>query len=455
MSSEKSTVSRRNFLQGTAGIGAAAAALAALKSGSAQAAEVAEWDTRPFKLGIVGCGWQGKVLMREAIKNPGMEFTAVCDIVPERRKEALEITGGKAKEFTDYKEMLKSGLFQGVLVATPLHMHHPIVMEALSADIDVFCEKCLAYNIDQCKEMAKTALTKGKILQVGHHLRYHPSYWLAKLKFVETNMLGKVRNIHVQWNRNSSWRKPAGPADVAFAQWGYEKPDHLWNWRLYKQYSGGVMTELVSHQLDVVNWFLGDAFPEAINGVGRIDWEDDRTIFDNVHLIYEYPDNVQVTCTGFTKNAYNPFGWEAYEMIQGEKGTLVMTHLAPKYNGLFFIEPGVPEAIWMPLATRANFDNGNLRKDQYKNPIVMGHPTPKKDNIAGIDLAALLGEDNLPTASTYQLEMHDFRKSVLDRTQPFCHGLIGLKSAIPALLGNVAMEKQERLVVPKDIANLA
>ena len=51
--------------------------------------------------------------------------------------------------------------------------------------------------------------------------------------------------------------------------------------------------------------------------------------------------------------------------------------------------------------------------------------------------------------------MHDFRNSVLDRTQPFCHGVIGMKSAIPALLGNEAMDKKERLVVEKDIASFA
>jgi len=454
MGSGKTKLSRRSFIRKTAGLAAGAAAASKTFTILAASAEGGTADDRPFKLGIIGCGWQGKVLMRNAMKVPGNKFTAICDIVPKRRKEAQQIAGGKAKEFEDYQDLLKNADIDAVLIATPLHMHHPIVMEAFKNKRDVFCEKAMARTIEQCKEMLRAQ--GDRVLQIGHHLRYHPIYHIAKHDYIARDMLGKINNIHCQWNRNTAWRRPpekdAGAVD--FKKWGYDKPDQLWNWRLYRKFSGGLMTELASHQLDVVNWFLDDKTPVAIHGVGRTDHKDGRTIFDNDHLIFEYPDNVQVTYESITTNAYNPFGWEAYEMIQGNKGTLIMTHLGPKFMGIFFREQGVPEPLWFPMAHKINFDTGNIIPREYKTAVVIGKPTSKEQKIAGIPIMNLVGDDNKPLKSTYELEMIGFKKSVLDRTRPFCDGYVGMKSAIPALLGDLAMEKQERLVVPKDIFKL-
>ncbi len=464
------SVSRRGFLQTSAGfLAGSAAMIEAYKSWAAEAAPAAAGapDDRPFKVGLIGCGSQARLnLMPAALRVPGWKFTAVCDVLPARAQEANKIAGGQAKIYDDWRVLLKEADMDAVMIVTPLKFHKEMVEEAFKCGRHVFCEKTMAYDIPSCKAMLKAQMAAGKILQIGHHLRYHPLYHFAKGHYIDKGLLGKINNITCQWNRNGTWRKPAEPMQgVDFKKWGYETEDEVLNWRLYRKYSGGLMTELASHQLDIMNWFMEDKMPEAIVGVGKIDNDDSkmganlpkRDIFDNVHLIYEYPDGIQLTYQSITTNSFSPFG-EAFEIIQGEKGTLIMAHLS-KLCGLFFLEPGVQEQLWMPAAHREPLNSPNVIHKEHKAGIVLnGTPSPgtRLEKVAGMDIVDLV---DTATASlkkaTYEIELTGFKQSVLDKLNPFCDGMVGLKSAVPALLGLEAMEKKIRLEVPKDILSLA
>jgi len=470
---EPSKVSRRSFLQATTGAAVGTAAtLNAFKAWAAEAAPAApaaggKVDDRPLKVGLIGCGSQACLnLLPAALKVPGFKFNAVCDVIPSRAAMAAKLAGPQAKVFDDYQTLLKEADVEAVMIVTPLVFHRPMVEAAFKAGKHIFCEKTMAYTIDDCKAMLKAQMAAGKILQIGHHLRYHPLYHFAKGHYIDKGLCGKINNIQCQWNRNGTWRRPAEPLQgVDFKKWGYESEDEVLNWRLYRKYSGGLMTELASHQLDIMNWVLEDKMPEAIVGVGKTDNDDSklganlqkRTIFDNVHLVYEYPDNVQMTYQSVTTNAFSPFG-EAFEIIQGEKGTLIMAHLS-KFVGLFFLEPGVEEQLWMPAAHREKLESPNVTQKPYKEPIVLnGTPSPgtRLEKVAGMDIADLV---DIPTATvrmtTYQIELTGFKQCVLDKVRPLCDGNVALRSAVPALLGLEAMEKKVRLEVPKNILTLA
>jgi hypothetical protein len=135
-----------------------------------------------------------------------------------------------------------------------------------------------------------------------------------------------------------------------------------------------------------------------------------------------------------------------------------MAHLS-QYVGLFFIEPGVAEELWMPAAHRVKLESPNIHQQVYKNPIMLnGMPSPgtRLEKVATIDVADLVNQETAEVKmSTYELEIHGFKKSVLDKTVPTCDGRIGLQSAIPALLGLEAMEKNQRIVAPPNILSLA
>ena len=98
-------------------------------------------------------------------------------------------------------------------------------------------------------------------------------------------MIGQVTAIKAQWHRNNNWRRPI-PRPKTDPQWA--ALDRRLNWRLYRDTSGGLMAELGSHQMDVVNWLLKTT-PRRVVAAGGIDyWRDGREVFDNIFCTYEY-----------------------------------------------------------------------------------------------------------------------------------------------------------------------
>jgi len=414
-------------------------------------------DDRPFKLGLIGCGNHATLnLIPAALRVPGIRFTAVCDIIPARAANARRITGGGARVYDDYRILLREADVDAVIIATPLLFHRPMVEEAFKNGRHVFCETIMGYSIEDCKAMLKAQKASGKTLQIGHHLRYHPLYQYSKDHFFFWwKRVGRTTNIHCQWNVHGTWHKLRESLNgVDYRKWGYDEPGHVFDWHLYRKYSGGVMTEMTCNQLDIVNWFLEDKLPEVAIGVGQIDNKDGRTNFDNVHLIYEYPDGIMVTCDCITTNSFSPFG-EAYVIIQGTRGAVVMAHLA-RYVGLFFLEPGAEEELWMPAAHRVTFETPNAAWRERKGPIILkggasgGTNFEKVGNVLNItDVVDL--ETAQITKTPYQIEMLGFKKAALDEVKPFCDGQVGLRNAATILLGLEAMERKQRIVVPKDI----
>lgn len=116
--------------------------------------------------------------------------------------------------------------------------------------------------------------------------------------------------IECQWNRNGDWRRA-----VPDAKW-----EKLINWRMYREFSGGLTAELCSHQIDFANWIMGN-HPIKVTGFGGIDyWKDGRETYDNVHLITEYPNGVKATYTCLTTNGKNNYQIK----VMGKEGTVVV-----------------------------------------------------------------------------------------------------------------------------------
>jgi len=428
-------VGRREFLKGIA----AMAATAHLGAGMVRAQD----EAPPFRFGLIGCGGQGRVaLMGNAKRIPGAQIVACCDIRPANLQQALEQAGEGAKGFEDYHEMLGSVEMDGVIVATPLTTHKDIVVAAFEAGFPVFCEKCMAYSVEDCKEMLRAQMKAGEILQIGHHLRYHPLYHHAKAAFVDKGVLGDIMAVYAQWDRNGPWRRQVPDAEAAmdFTKWGFASAEELVNWRLYKHLSGGLMTELGSHQIDVAMWMLGQE-PNAVTAVGGIDfYKDGRTVPDNVRVIYEFPSGTKFYYQSLTTNAFGMFGNECHEMFCGTKGTLVLSHLAPdpaSSKGWFFLEPGVQTELWMDAAHKETVGP----KDAIILDVTVTEGTP----IAGQPYGTLMDQSGKLKKYTYQLELEEFITSVRESKVPSCDGRIGMRSAAHAMMANQAIEQQARI----------
>jgi predicted dehydrogenase len=341
----------------------------------------------------------------------------VCDIREPNLQLGLKIAGEGAKGYKDYREMLDKENCEAVMIAVPLNMHAPVAIAALEAGKHVFCEKQMAYSIEECKQMVRAQRTAGKLLQIGHQRRYNPTYHHA-LGLIKEGVLGEITHIRALWHRNGSWRRSVPK----------EQPEleRLINWRLYRASSAGLMGELGSHQLDVCNWFL-DAMPLSVTGFGGIDyWKDGREVYDNVNCVFEYPNGVKVTYTSITTNQYDDY----YEQIMGKNGTLILTH---EYDGKLFRERVAEQLVWGKLA--------HTEKVGDKEAIVLdASATPSKKGVRGT--AEELGAAG-QKESPYYLELYDFFRCIREGDKAFCDGVVGLHSAVTCLLANEAMEQRK------------
>lgn len=260
-----------------------------------------------LRLGVIGTGDRGRALIQNIAKTRNCMVAALCDTYAPNLAKARQWVAAGTPEFSDHRAVLDMRGLDAVVIATPLHRHAQHTFDAMDAGLHVWCEKAMARTIADCGAMVERARARGKVLQIGHQRMFHPTY-LNALRRVKAGEIGTVTQIRASWHRNNAWRRPV-PAD---------SDDRRINWRLYRESSAGLMTELATHQLQVGNWFL-DAVPTRVIGSGSICfWKDGREVYDHVALIYEYAGGRKVIYTSLLNNAR--YGCE--EQVQGSKGTI-------------------------------------------------------------------------------------------------------------------------------------
>lgn len=347
------TPSRRTFL----GAAAAAGAALATRAGSAFAAGRA--DKPEVRVAVIGTGGRGSDLIRAFNTIEGVTVVGICDDYEPHLTSAAKFAGPAAQSFADYRKMLEATKPQAAAVATPLYLHHRHASDALSAGCDVFCEKTMCFTVEEARKLAEAVRQSKRIFQVGLQRRANPIYDQAAA-MVRAGLIGQVTAVKSQWHRNNNWRRPV-PVPKSHPDW--KTLERRLNWRLYRDYSIGLMAELGSHQMDVANWLLGVP-PKRCWATGGIDyWRDGREVFDNVFCTYEYeltpptgaphdpasgergawkPYTVRVTYSSLQNNAFEG----ASELVMGTRGTLFLS----QRKGLVYREGAADEVKWADLA---------------------------------------------------------------------------------------------------------
>lgn len=357
--SRTDTSTRRRFLATGAVLGVAS--LSSTWLAAAEDSLILSNDD-PVRVLVIGSGARGSDLIRALATIQGAAIVGVADDYPPHLAKGLEYAGKQAAGFDDYRVALKQLRPHAVVIAVPLHLHYQVCLDALAAKCAVFCEKTLCATLEDSQKLFDAIQSEKAVFQIGLQRHANPIYVQAQA-MIESGMLGQITAIKAQWHRHNSWRRPL-PVARNHADWG--KLEQKLNWRLYKAYSGGLMTELGSHQLDVVNWCLG-SLPQRVFASGGIDfWRDGRDVYDNIFCQYEYemqpvvpaalkptpndpksaaeaaaapkPYTVRVTYSSLCNNAYEG----AAELIMGTRGTLYLT----SGKGLFFKENTPKEVQW-------------------------------------------------------------------------------------------------------------
>jgi len=432
-SANKSDVSRREFLKAASGVTAGSA----LARAGAPAILDAQTLRDPVRFGIIGTGTEGCTLLKFLTTIPEGYGIANCDIYPPNLKKGVETIATDPATYVDYRRMLERKDMDAVLIATPLNLHARMVVDALDAGKHVFVEKTMYFKEEE-GEMIRAAAARhpDRVLQVGLQRRSSVLYQVA-IEMIRKGALGKVMFVRAQWHRNNDWRRPVPDP----------KYERLINWRMYKEYSGGLLAELASHQVDVTNWAFG-AEPVSVFATGGIDyWKDGRETGDNVEAIYEYPEGRKLVWTSILYNAHLGFN----EQIMGDQGTLIIT----LGSGMYYREAvakttaGNPKGDWWAGATVAS------EAVQKGIPIF---PEPGATSELGfVDRELRYARRWLASMGIYNYEelhdpswteMHSFMLSVRDHRPVIAPLAIGMSDALGVIYGNRSLETGQRVYWP-------
>ena len=297
------TRTRRNFLQGTAALGAAIA----LPTRMLLAASAAE----QVNLGIVGCGWRGGQLLDHFQELPGVKIAGLCDV----DQELLGQLGEKApvaKKWTDMRHMFDSPDIDAVVIATCNHWHCLAAIWAMQAGKHVYVEKPLGHTQWEGEQVIAASQAYGRICQVGTQQRSDPMQAEIKQFLHSENTIGKVESVRVNrfGVRESIGRraKPlTPPKNVDYNLWlgpaqkmplYREKLHYDWHWDWNT--GSGEMGNWGVHILDDVrNNVFQDAVaaPKAVTAAGgRFAWSDAGNT-PNVHFALLDADGIPVAVT--------------------------------------------------------------------------------------------------------------------------------------------------------------
>lgn len=273
-------------------------------------------DEERIRVGIIGLGDRGSTIIKVLNNSPELKIIACCDILDFRLKKGLENIKEKAVGYSDYKKMLDNKELEAVIISTPLHEHSRMVLDALDVGLHIMCEKALAYDIEQSKAIKLKADESSKIFQVSYQYQLNPTFKAIK-DIIQKGYCGKITRIDASWHRNNNWRRALPSPEL----------ERQINWRMYREYSGGLMAELGSHHLNMIDNIMGD-HPLKVVGSGGVDyWKDGREIYDNVYAIFDYPNGVKASFSSILANKFEDQTIKFY----GDKATIVTSRMDDAY----------------------------------------------------------------------------------------------------------------------------
>ena len=346
-------------------------------------------------VGFIGYGLIGKRHVIDFKEQKDVNAVAVCDVHRGRQKEAVDFIGGNVKGCTDFRKLLENKDVQAVVVSTPDHWHALMTMLGCEAGKDVYVEKPLTLFPREGSWMLKVAKRNKSVVQVGTQQRSGKHYQRAKA-LIEQGHIGKVMAVKMQAARNimpgyGNPRDGKPPAEMNYDLWlgpapkrAYNPNRAIYHFRWFWDYSGGQMTNLGQHSLDIVDWILGvSSLKQVVSLGGRFSLKDNGETPDTQDAIFQFDG---WTATWSHREASNgeepPFSLELY----GTKGSLGINrkmfrviadkdvpsaNTVPQFTGAHPV--GGPQSVKVKdpnkLRTKAITDRSGNGRTQFKDHV--------------------------------------------------------------------------------------
>ncbi len=333
--------SRRQFLQHSAGMtGAMVASRTILLD-----AETIPLPTKAVaasdrvRFGIIGVGMQGSGLLTNAIQLPGVECVAAADLYDGRHTLAKEIAGANVMTTRHYQELLANKDIDCIIAAVPDHWHKQVVVDAVNAGKDIYCEKPMSHTAAEGVAMVDAAKKAGKIVQIGSQ-RVSSVICTKAKEMLAQGMIGKLNLVEASLGRNDptgAWEYPPppdlSPATLDWDTWQGTVPKRAFDgkifarWRCWKEYGTGVAGDLLVHLVSGMQYMLGwnEAPKRAMALGGILRFPDGRNMPDVHPTLFEYgeiPVYMRLNLGCETPEIYR---------FMGSKGVLEVTETAINY----------------------------------------------------------------------------------------------------------------------------
>ena len=317
---------RRELLRDAAVLGGAIASLSSIPSRAS--AQVAGANDR-IRIGVMGAGGRARQLMSfllpghdegqmgvqqwKVVYVPGTQIVAIADVFETNRERSAAMAGPDTKQFHDYRELLEQKDIDAVIIASPDHWHKQMLVDAVAAGKDVYVEKSVTHAVEEGPEEIQAVEKSDRMVQTGTQMRSWPHYLQGK-QIVDSGALGTVRLVDAWWFLNyyraMQLRKQEAASTanieskVDWKAWLGSAPPRPFSlprftmWRYFWDYGGGNFEDLLSHAIDIVQWYMDSPTPASAIAAGHVyefaEWE----CPDTCTCALEYPKGFLVNYSG-------------------------------------------------------------------------------------------------------------------------------------------------------------
>lgn len=303
--------SRRKFIEnlGSAALLLGSGSLSRLMDQQAYKTQTIPWSKNisandKIRIAVIGTGIMGHNDLETALKVPGVELAAACDLYTGRLQRMKEKYGTDLFTTKDYREILEKKDIDAVIIATSDNWHSRIAVDALNKGKHVYCEKPMVHRLSQGPEVIAAWKKSGKIMQVGSQGISGASFAKAR-ELYQAGEIGKLNCIEATYDRQSAlgaWQytfpTDESPQTVDWDRYvalmnpkpKYDPKKFFW-WRNYKDFGTGMSGDLFVHLLTGIHYVTGSKGPVKIFASGQLAyWKDGRDVPDVLVAIMDYPE---------------------------------------------------------------------------------------------------------------------------------------------------------------------